>query len=963
MDQRSDRLYFISFALVVALLIAPFVQLKYVPFSDYPSHVVRAFILFHYHDVRAFQDTYRIVYEPIPNIASDLLIMLLLRVMSLLTAARAVIIFVVIIYAIGCHLLAAQIHGRSVWIAIPCIFSVYSTFLMWGFINYVLGLGLFMVASSFWLRWKNYWTVPRYLVVMCLVLTSYLTHLSAYILLVTEFVTVCVVDLTSHRTTIRHSVKNLGLLLPPVVLFITFMTGSGTVGYVEWNNLTGKLSNLFALVRSYNVVADVLCLAAIMTSAVILFVGSTRLQPVWPLTITGVVFVSLYAACPLILFTSNGADARFVPPAMLLLVLSIRGEVPRFKGVAVLSILLTVLVFRVILVWGAWVRFDSRINDAVVLADTIPAEARVYPIWYPSDCVPGWQGTLTRWIRAVWVESLLRNVAGDECKKRDIPFLHVLEYAMVNSQIFVPSLHAHKGQQPLIARNDPQYRGSASSNDLRWIELARGYDFVWSYALPDTVRIKLLSVAELVSESGEFRLWKIKNAKSVPATQTIAGGSIKTYYVDPVNGSDSRGNGLLAATAWATLCKADATATLGTNGTVINLLPGAFTLYLQGACVNHGSNSPILGTLNGTPTQRVVWIGQNDPRRSINSTILNGANTSNLYVNSNYNDFIQLEITGATIEFGDNPGTNTLGNYNSLQKSYLHDAFTTCATVNSGNGGFFITSYSSTGGLVDSNVIDNVGAKGGCPGLAGTGIHGIYIAGYHYQVTNNLVSNAAGYGVHSYHNACESNISNNTIVHNYAGGILVSAGPNTSYGCGSNGGNYYTVDNNILYLNSWGCGVIASSGNAGVQGGMIVSSTGASAVNNVGYNNYLISNFVGTRNAGCTASSGTNNLFVYSGFAAPRFIGDPALTPTATTLPAGAFVNPCPSSTWNSTACNVVPNARGGSYDWHLSPSSPFRGIGGSRCAGTPGAVSPCIPTHDLDGAVRLSSTSIGAYE
>ena len=93
---------------------------------------------------------------------------------------------------------------------------------------------------------------------------------------------------------------------------------------------------------------------------------------------------------------------------------------------------------------------------------------------------------------------------------------------------------------------------------------------------------------------------------------------------------------------------------------------------------------------------------------------------------------------------------------------------TSCSTLHVGIGGFFLTSASSTSGLVDSNVVNNIGVPGGCSGQAGSGPHGIYIAGYHYQVTNNLVSNAEGYGIHSYHDACESNISNNTVVHNYA---------------------------------------------------------------------------------------------------------------------------------------------------------------------------------------------------
>jgi len=442
--------------------------------------------------------------------------------------------------------------------------------------------------------------------------------------------------------------------------------------------------------------------------------------------------------------------------------------------------------------------------------------------------------------------------------------------------------------------------------------------------------------------------------------------SLNTYYVDPINGNDSN-DGTSQSSAWLTLCKTNSSATLGANGTIINLLPGPFNLSAQGSCYSNGAL--VLSGLNGTPSQRVRWMGQNDPRSNSNSTVLNGANSANMYVSNNYNDFIQLELTGGIIEFGSNDDNPSNGNNDSLQKSFLHDAYTTCSTLVVGIGGFFLTSRTSQGGLVDSNVVNNIGVPGGCAGEVGTGPHGIYIAGYHYQVTNNLVSNAEGYGIHSYHDGCESEISNNTVVHNYAGGIIVSAGPQTDLGCGNNAGNWYTVDNNLAAYNGWGCGVITAAGNAGVQGGMIVYDTGSGAVNNVGDNNYLISNWSYTGNASCTNALGSNNAFIYAcDSGSPscpdgQFLGDPASTFSATSMPGNALVNPCPASSWGSTACSVVPVARGGTYDWHVLQGGPLDGAGGNGCAGSPGFAAPCIPALDADGLLRNNPTSIGAYE
>ena len=115
--------------------------------------------------------------------------------------------------------------------------------------------------------------------------------------------------------------------------------------------------------------------------------------------------------------------------------------------------------------------------------------------------------------------------------------------------------------------------------------------------------------------------------KYASASVTVSGNtsSANTFYVDPVNGSDSN-NGTSQATAWQTLCKANVSATLGPNGTQIILLPGTFTLANQGSC--YSSSGGLLLTLNGTATQRVVWQGENDPRNNSNSTVLDGQNAS-----------------------------------------------------------------------------------------------------------------------------------------------------------------------------------------------------------------------------------------------------------------------------------------------------------------------------------------------
>jgi hypothetical protein len=545
MVPHRNRYYLFAFIGTLAILVAPLFQLSYVPLVDFPSHLVRCFILYHYHDVPAFQQTYQVLYEPIPNVACDIIITSLLHVFNVLTAGRLFIGLIICLYALGCHLLAAELQGRPSWIAIPCAFTVYSSPLMWGLVNYVLGLALFMICVAVWMRWRPSWSVGRYLLVTALVSAAFLTHLTAYGFLGITFAIMTGYDLVTQRRTIVQSAGDLGVLVPPLIAFAVFMTKSGSVGSIQWSTVAGKIGELFPFFRAYNLAFDLLFLITIALSILVFLWRSSRVRPMWPVTITAAVFAALFLACPRVLFTSSGADARFVPPAILLFVLSLRVEVPKRTEVVIVSIVLMASVLRVGLIRREWMRFDDTIGQAVRLTDAIPAAAKVYPAMFPMECLPSESTLLTKVLSRSHGSRVLAILQTDECRKRDVVFEHILEYATIRSSAFVPSLHAHRGQQPLVFRTIPRYRSATMSLEPDWMNDARDYDFIWSYAMPEGVARELDGVATPVAESGEFALWKVNShlrehvsSRSIPRISSwSAESSITTKYEVP-NGGD-----------------------------------------------------------------------------------------------------------------------------------------------------------------------------------------------------------------------------------------------------------------------------------------------------------------------------------------------------------------------------------------------------------------------------------------
>ena len=77
--------------------------------------------------------------------------------------------------------------------------------------------------------------------------------------------------------------------------------------------------------------------------------------------------------------------------------------------------------------------------------------------------------------------------------------------------------------------------------------------------------------------------------------------------------------------------------------------------------------------------------------------------------------------------------------------------------------------------VVDGNIIDNIGTGPSGLGTNCANVHGIYIESPRQTATNNIISRACGWAIHMFHNTTQDVVSNNVIINNYNGGILVSA--------------------------------------------------------------------------------------------------------------------------------------------------------------------------------------------
>jgi len=496
-DKRQVRAYYACLIAVSVILCLPIWATEYLPLVDYPNHLARAYVLHYYNDTNAFQTMYALIVEPIPNLAIDIIVPALMWGFTLETAGKIFLTLTVLLFSYGCHLLGMALHNRPTWLAIICALFTYNSSFLYGFVNYQFGLGMFLVTLAVWLRYRHRWNLSSFLGVCGLVLASYLSHLSAYVFLGIALCIVTLYDCLTARCGRRQLINaafGLAPLTLPLIAFIIFMRSGGAVGAIDWNTIQGKFINSLSLILSYNYRLDAVAACIIAGVVLMLAVYARCVESERAVLLVGGCFAICFLLCPRTLFTSSGADARFIPAAALMALLSLKFTVPRHIGICALSIVLCIALVRWAGIWHMWSAMSQRVSSQVQMFEHLPEGTRVYPLFFDD-----------------WIKE----------NKTERPFEHSINYATIYRRAFVPTLFALRGQQPLIFRDKPFFQRinhTTPLDEVNWKAIFSGYDYVWCDKLDDKYLQFIANRCQLIVEADGFRIYRI-NANALESVR------------------------------------------------------------------------------------------------------------------------------------------------------------------------------------------------------------------------------------------------------------------------------------------------------------------------------------------------------------------------------------------------------------------------------------------------------------
>ena len=125
--------------LFVLMSLIPIWTVHTPPLVDYPNHMARMHIFVHAHESPTLQQYYEVRWAVLPNLAMDVVIPSLTKVVPLEVAGKLFLSLIFVLLSMGVLALHRALHDEySAW-PVLCEFFLYNNVFRLGFLNYLFG--------------------------------------------------------------------------------------------------------------------------------------------------------------------------------------------------------------------------------------------------------------------------------------------------------------------------------------------------------------------------------------------------------------------------------------------------------------------------------------------------------------------------------------------------------------------------------------------------------------------------------------------------------------------------------------------------------------------------------------------------------------------------------------------------------------------------------------------------------
>ena len=165
----------IAFIALLAVVSVPVFSTVLPPLVDYPNHLARLHLI-----AEGGNAFYAVRWAPLPDLAADLVVPVLAWVMPLELAGKLFLVLTFALIAGGTLRLNRVATGRWRMWPLLAFLLLYDRILLWGFINYLFGLGIAICGLALWFELDGGPAWLRVIASSLVALACFLSHIAAF---------------------------------------------------------------------------------------------------------------------------------------------------------------------------------------------------------------------------------------------------------------------------------------------------------------------------------------------------------------------------------------------------------------------------------------------------------------------------------------------------------------------------------------------------------------------------------------------------------------------------------------------------------------------------------------------------------------------------------------------------------------------------------------------------------------
>jgi hypothetical protein len=384
----SGRLVAVLFVVSLGIATIPIFSCEFPSINDYFNHLARATVLLRYDDTPAFSLYFLPNWKPLPNLAFDIWIFGLGRILPIDLAGKLFLVATFALLLSGVIFLHRCTFKKwSLWPFLAPLL-LYNRLLLIGYLNFLFGAALWLYAVAFWVYFRRAGAALRISVLSIAALIIFFMHLAAFGLLA---VTIAAYELAVFVSSAQRWQTKFGYLLllaipflPPVLIAAFLSPHSSGSTAIRYRDIATRIAG-FAVPILYDWRIDGACFLLILG----LFVWAVVTKSVkfdGPLTACVFALFGLQFCMPNVIMTAEGGDRR-VPLPMMLLAIGATDLRAGSRNQRLCFILATgaAFVFRIADVEARWLSDQPIYLDVWRGLSVLPAGARVASAFSPDS--------------------------------------------------------------------------------------------------------------------------------------------------------------------------------------------------------------------------------------------------------------------------------------------------------------------------------------------------------------------------------------------------------------------------------------------------------------------------------------------------------------------------------------------------------------------------------------------------